>query len=97
MTVEVQWAIGFKDSVTLFKSSILPCFEQYGPRSPRSNRKVLLREKRSQNSLYDKCFVKRSIKLWNILPEEVKQIKRFKSFKIRAKLELLQEKPNFPE
>lgn len=66
-------------------------------RSLRSNRKVLLKEPRSNCRQFDRCFVYKSVKWWNSLPEEFKKIRNIFQFKQRVKIEMLMSKINFPE
>lgn len=66
-------------------------------RSLRSNRKILLKEQRSHNNKFEKCFILKGIKLWNSLPEERKMVRNIFQFKTRAKSEMMFNKINFPE
>lgn len=66
-------------------------------RSLRSNRKLLLKDQRSYCQRFDKCFVYKSIKLWNNLPEDCKKVRNIHMFRIRIKQEMLCNNINFPE
>lgn len=65
-------------------------------RTLRSNRKLLLRESKSNNTKYEKSYVSLSTKLWNSLPGTYKHL-NVKAFKTRVTHEMLQGKINFPE
>lgn len=66
-------------------------------RALRSNRKLLLKEQRSNCQRFDKCFVHKSIKLWNNLPEDCKKVRNIYTFRTRVKFEMLCNNINFPE
>lgn len=66
-------------------------------RSLRSNRKILLKEQRSNCRQFDRCFLFTSIKLWNTLPEECKKIRNIFVFRTRVKSEMLCNDINFLE
>lgn len=65
-------------------------------RSLRSNRKVLLREQKSNNAKYEKSYISLSSKMWNSLLEPVKHLNLY-AFKSRVQHEMMQGKLNFPE
>lgn len=71
--------------------------KDHNTRSLRSNRRILLKQKMAKKTKYEKCFIYQSIKLWNNLPEEIKQLRLMFNFTTRIKKELLLEKINFPE
>lgn len=71
--------------------------KDHNTRTLRSMRKLLLKEPRCYNSKFEKAYINVGIKLWNRLPEEVKNIRNVEGFKTRVKTELLLGKLNFPE
>lgn len=70
---------------------------EQGEHSLRSNRKHMLKPTRASKSNFEKFFVYKSIKLWNQLPEEVKELRLMFNFATRVKKELLLPSINFPE
>lgn len=66
-------------------------------RSMRSNRRLLLKEPRSNCRQFDKSFVLKSTKMWNNIPEDYKKIRNIHSFKNHVKIEMLLNNINFPE
>lgn len=71
--------------------------EEHSGRLLKSKWKRLLKNSISNNTKFDKGFLKRSVKLWNHLPEEMKGIVNIHLFKARVVSELKQGKINFPD
>lgn len=66
-------------------------------RTLRSNRNKLLNNPTANNTKFEKSFMKKGIKIWNLLPEDIKGITNIHKFKTRVVSELRQGKLNFPE
>lgn len=66
-------------------------------RSLRSNRRKLLAIPRANNSKFEKSFLKKAVKYWNALPEDMKKIIIIHKFRTRVAAQLRQGNLNFPE
>lgn len=68
----------------------------YGIRNLRSSHKILLKTAKSNSTKFEKLFVFKSVKHWNMLPVDLKKIQDSSQFATRLKQEMLQGKIKFP-
>lgn len=71
--------------------------KNHSSRNLRSASKMMLNSIIPRNRTYEKSFIYQSTRMWNHLDEEIKLIRNYKAFVTRVKMELLQNKLNFPE
>lgn len=65
-------------------------------RNLRSNNNLYLRTTLPKSRKFEKSFVYQSIRIWNLLSNQLKNNRNFKSFKTRVKLELLHNEKELP-
>lgn len=65
--------------------------------SLRSQNQGRIKADRSKNAKHEHSFSAYSIRLWNLLPIDLKNADNVKSFCVRFKKEMIQSKLNFPE
>lgn len=71
--------------------------EKRPARTLRSSTNTYLKTQIPKTRKYERSFVHQSIRIWNLLGEDLKQTRDLRSFKTRVKSELLQNNLNFPE
>lgn len=71
--------------------------QSHNTRQLRSSNRLLLKEQRCKTNTLEKSFVIQSIRLWNKLPDYIKEIRNYYNFKSGVKTEVLLQKLNFPE
>lgn len=70
---------------------------QHQQRSMRADQRKLLKLIILKDVKYERAFPYKGCKLWNTLPEDIKELKNLYRFRLRVSRELLQGKLNFPE
>lgn len=77
-----------------FNRSNVQC---HNSRQLRSSRKLRLKVRKCKTRFLERSFIIRSVRLWNTLPENLKEIRNYYNFKSHVKTEVLLQKLNFPE